>query len=192
MGGSGFFEATAEQRIQPTMHDTGTSRRGFLNSLTKLVMAVIGLFILIPAFRYLLAPLWRTGGKGGFVDAGPLAEIPVGEWKPLALELLHEDGWRQTRTRHTVWVRRQGDDGKEIIALSSICPHLGCRIEWDPAKSQFLCPCHTGVFDATGKRVSGPPPRKMDRLECKEEVGRVWVRWQDFKIGVKDQIAVNV
>jgi Rieske Fe-S protein len=174
------------------MQETGTSRRRFLNLVTNLLMAAIGLLILIPAIRYLFSPLSRKGGKGGFVDAGPVADIPVGEWKPLALELVHEDGWRQTHTRHAVWVRRQGEGGKDVIALSSTCPHLGCHVNWDPEKSQFVCPCHTGVFDAAGERVSGPPPRNMDRLECKEEAGRLLVQWQDFKIGVKDQVAVNV
>jgi Rieske Fe-S protein len=174
------------------MQQPGTSRRRFLTSLTNLLLAVIGLFMLIPAIRYLLAPLGRKGGKVPFVDVGSLADIPIGEWKLLSLELLHEDGWRKTRTRHAIWVRRQAAGDKDITVLSSICPHLGCPINWHPDRSQFVCPCHTGVFAVTGQQVSGPPPRKMDPLEIEIRSGRVWVRWQDFKIGVKDQIAVTV
>jgi hypothetical protein len=32
----------------------------------------------------------------------------------------------------------------------------------------------------------------MDSLNKEVRSGRLWVRWQDFKIGVKDSIAVNV
>jgi Rieske Fe-S protein len=174
------------------MQDTGTSRRGFLNSLTKLVMAAIGLFMLIPAIRYMIAPLSRRAGKLAFADVGPLADIPIGEWKLVPLELMQEDGWRKTQVRHAIWVFRQAAGEEDITALSSICPHLGCPVTWHPDRSQFVCPCHTGVFDKSGQKVSGPPPRKMDPLEKEVRSGRLWVRWQDFKIGVKDQIAVNV
>jgi Rieske Fe-S protein len=149
--------------------------------------------ILIPAFRYLLAPLWRKGDKLDFVDVGPLQDIPIGEWKLLSLELTHTDGWRKTQTRHAIWVRRQSAQDTDITVLSSICPHLGCPINWHPDRSQFVCPCHTGVFDEKDQHVvSGPPPRKMDALQSEVRSGHLWVRWQDFKIGVRDQIAVNV
>jgi Rieske Fe-S protein len=44
-----------------------------------------------------------------------------------------------------------------FTALSSVCPHLGCRVHWQAAEQQFFCPCHRGVFDADGVAVSGPP-----------------------------------
>ena len=50
----------------------------------------------------------------------------------------------------------------EIEVLSSICPHLGCPLNWHPDHAEFVCPCHGGVFDAHGRHVAGPPPRSMD------------------------------
>ena len=44
-----------------------------------------------------------------------------------------------------------------FIALSDVCPHLGCRVHWDSRAGEFICPCHDGHFDAIGKPVSGPP-----------------------------------
>ena len=48
-----------------------------------------------------------------------------------------------------------GSEG--FIALSTVCPHLGCKVHWDSLVSEFVCPCHNGHFDATGAPVSGPP-----------------------------------
>jgi Rieske Fe-S protein len=178
------------------MVSIGMTRRGFLNFVTNCLLLVLALLLLIPAVIYVLSPVGRKRGKGDadsdFVDAGPLEDIPLGEWRLLSLEVVHEDGWRQTRTRHAVWVRRQGQGVHEINVLSSNCPHLGCPVNWHSDQAKFVCPCHTGVFDAAGQKVSGPPPRDMDPLPFKVRFGRLWVRWQDFKIGVREQIPVNV
>ncbi len=53
----------------------------------------------------------------------------------------------------------KSDDPKEgdFIALSSICPHLGCRVHWESQNNRFFCPCHLGAFDPEGKPTGGPP-----------------------------------
>jgi Rieske Fe-S protein len=171
-------------------------RRRFLSLVTKLVIAVLGLLVAIPAIGYLIGPLRRKSGAGGdeagFRDVGPLSDIPLGQWHLLSLEVVHSDGWRQSRLRHAIWVRRHGEGSSAITVLSSICPHLGCPINWHPNRSQFNCPCHGGIFDADGRQVGGPPPRSMDRLEFEVRGGHLWVRWQDFKIGVPERTSVRV
>jgi len=56
-------------------------------------------------------------------------------------------------------IARQGDNGDvdDFIALSSVCPHLGCQVHWQSAENRFFCPCHNGVFDPQGKATEGPP-----------------------------------
>lgn len=56
-------------------------------------------------------------------------------------------------------IARQATDGTDadFIALSSVCPHLGCQVHWQPHKNRFFCPCHNGVFDPQGKATAGPP-----------------------------------
>jgi Rieske Fe-S protein len=178
------------------MADSHTDRRRFLGILTNLLMAAIGLIIAIPALGYFFAPLRRKSGEGeagpAFQDAGSISDIPVGEWRLLSIELIHQDGWRKTRVKHAIWVRRHGEGDKGITVFSSICPHLGCPINWHPDQSQFICPCHGGLFNADGQRAGGPPPRAMDPLEFEIRAGRLWVRWQDFKIGVADRVPVSV
>jgi menaquinol-cytochrome c reductase iron-sulfur subunit len=157
-------------------------------------MALIALLVAVPAFAYFLAPLRRRGGdrQADFTDAGPLSDIPVGPWRLVPVELVTQDGWKTTRVRQAVWVRRQAEGDREITVLSPICPHLGCPVNWHPDKSQFVCPCHGGIFNAEGRNIIGPPPRAMDPLDHEVRGDRLWVRWQDFKIGVADRVPVRV
>ncbi len=56
-------------------------------------------------------------------------------------------------------ITRLGDAGTEqdFIALSSVCPHLGCQVHWESQNDRFFCPCHNGAFDSTGIATEGPP-----------------------------------
>lgn len=59
----------------------------------------------------------------------------------------------------TIAVARQGLTGQvsDFIALSSTCPHLGCKVHWEGQNQRFFCPCHNGAFDPSGKATAGPP-----------------------------------
>ena len=59
------------------------------------------------------------------------------------------DGWYETRKQSIVFIDREGDGYR---ALSATCSHLGCRVNWDAADKQFMCPCHGGVYDRDGTR----------------------------------------
>jgi cytochrome b6-f complex iron-sulfur subunit len=48
-----------------------------------------------------------------------------------------------------------------VHARSLLCSHYGCRVEWQPERRQYVCPCHQGTFDADGRPVSGPPIRPL-------------------------------
>ena len=172
-----------------------THRRRFLNYCADLLILVIGLLVAIPAVGYFLGPLWARregeGGEAGFVDVGRLADLPVGQWRLLALETDRRDGWTRSHVRHAVWVRRTGRGDRDVDVLSPICPHLGCPINAHPAEKQFACPCHGAVFASDGRKISGPAPRSMDPLPFEVRAGRLRVRWQDFKIGVSERMPVN-
>jgi nitrite reductase/ring-hydroxylating ferredoxin subunit len=67
-------------------------------------------------------------------------------------------------------------DGANMRALSTVCPHLGCRVRWQGDQQRFFCPCHNGVFDREGKVVSGPPPRPLDRYDVEVIEGSVYLK----------------
>ena len=56
-------------------------------------------------------------------------------------------------------IARQTDNGTvdDFVALSRVCPHLGCLVHWQQLNNRFFCPCHNGVFNPQGKAISGPP-----------------------------------
>ncbi len=65
----------------------------------------------------------------------------------------------RTPSGATVSITRQADagDAGDFVALSTVCPHLGCQVHWEAANDRFFCPCHNGVFDRDGKGTGGPP-----------------------------------
>lgn len=42
---------------------------------------------------------------------------------------------------------------KEIVPN---CPHMGCRLEWNPEEESYDCPCHGSRFDRQGRLIDGP------------------------------------
>ena len=59
--------------------------------------------------------------------------------------------------------------GKGLIALSRVCTHLGCLLEYDKQKKNLVCPCHAGIFNLEGRVVSGPPPKSLTVIPLKVE-----------------------
>lgn len=77
-------------------------------------------------------------------------------------------------------VARQGNGLTEddFLALSSVCPHLGCRVHWEAQNDRFFCPCHNGAFDRQGSPVSGPPKaasQSLVRFPLKVENGLLFL-----------------
>ena len=65
-----------------------------------------------------------------------------------------------------------------FIALSDVCPHLGCKVLWESVHKEFLCPCHQGRFDTGGKPLSGPPAEAstpLSRFEVKTDSTSVYI-----------------
>jgi len=62
-----------------------------------------------------------------------------------------------------------------VHAFSAVCTHLGCIVQWEKEKEQFLCPCHAGRFNADGEVVSGPPPRRLEKLPVAMRDGKIIV-----------------
>ncbi|MEL6351921.1 MAG: Rieske 2Fe-2S domain-containing protein [Cyanobacteria bacterium J06627_28] len=57
------------------------------------------------------------------------------------------------------------EDGPEIAssAISAVCTHLGCIVDWDADAGEFACPCHGSRFDADGDVTGGPAGRALER-----------------------------
>jgi Rieske Fe-S protein len=78
-----------------------------------------------------------------------------------------------------------------FVMFSSICPHLGCRYNWDPSANKFACPCHGSQFTALGEHVAGPAPRGLDPLPLQEKSGVAEITWIRYKQGEPDRVVVS-
>ena len=48
------------------------------------------------------------------------------------------------------------------IAMTAVCTHLGCTVDYEPEADRIHCACHGGVYNPyTGANVSGPPPKPL-------------------------------
>jgi len=55
-------------------------------------------------------------------------------------------------------------DGK-YRALSAVCTHLGCTVQYRPDLHEVWCPCHNGIYSIGGNNISGPPPRPLQTFD---------------------------
>jgi Rieske Fe-S protein len=107
----------------------------------------------------------KSGGVGRrWRAAASIFDLPPSGPYTAILAERHADGWHATRRQNVVYIDKDDDSYR---ALSATCTHLGCRVRWDEAKTQYRCPCHGGVFDRAGNVVAGPPPSGLTRLNVR-------------------------
>ena len=87
----------------------------------------------------------------------------------------------RTPTGETVNITRKArsGDASDFVALSSVCPHLGCQVHWESQNNRYFCPCHNGVFDPEGVGVGGPPGdarQSLPRYDVAVDGGLLFLR----------------
>jgi cytochrome b6-f complex iron-sulfur subunit len=106
-----------------------------------------------------LAFLWprrkRAGGEKIFI-AGKASDFKLGEVVPF-------------RKEKTFVVRLEGG----FLAISSICTHLHCIVNWNEVTKRFECPCHGAKFNPYGEVLEGPPPRPLDLHKLELAAGNI-------------------
>ncbi|MBQ18293.1 MAG: hypothetical protein CMJ65_14345 [Planctomycetaceae bacterium] len=68
-----------------------------------------------------------------------------------------------------VWIVRSTmyNAQDQIVALASVCTHLGCTPNWLDGEQKFKCPCHGSGFYISGVHFEGPAPRPLERVGLK-------------------------
>lgn len=209
-GESPSGKGTKVRSINEKVPYEGTPRRGFfVRFLAGTVAMLVGAVPLGLGIGFVLDPLIRrrrasdsSGTTGSRQDEDGFIRLDIGvaslpeDGTPVSYQVLSDktDAWNRFQDVQvgTVWLRRTGD--QSVVAFSSICPHLGCAVDYRAAKGDFFCPCHTSAFNLDGERTNHIPPRGMDRLETrfKPETGdTIWLKYQTFLATTPEKIPVS-
>ncbi len=182
------------------------SRGLFLQLLTATISFVIvavpaalgGLFFLDPLLRKKSGTSGSSGGAAkkddeGFIRLDVTADVIPADGLPVAVTVRDdsEDAWNKFTDVPvgSIWLRK-GAEGV-ISAFNSVCPHLGCSVNYRRSENDFYCPCHTSAFSLDGTKMNEVPPRDMDSLEVSlrtegkaDPAGlEIWVKFQNFQRG---------
>jgi menaquinol-cytochrome c reductase iron-sulfur subunit len=153
------------------------SRRQFLNYTLTGVGGFMAAGMLMPMVRFAVDPVLKGEDAGDFI-ATPLKVADItNEPQKVNFTFTQKDAWYESEETGTAWVFKN-EEGK-IIALSPVCKHLGCVVDWNTDKqnqNRFFCPCHYGLYEKDGTNVKGTPPlAPLDVYPTKEKDGLLYV-----------------
>ncbi len=83
-------------------------------------------------------------------------------------ELVYSVSGKERKARVFIISSQEG-----LTVLSATCSHLGCLVNYNREKGEFICPCHGGRYDLSGRNIAGPPPAPLSRIPTRIEAGMV-------------------
>jgi cytochrome b6-f complex iron-sulfur subunit len=144
-----------------------SGRREFIKKSIYSVLALLGLGFLVPGIK-MISPVSERRKETVFFPLIAEEEIPrLGVKKA---ELTFTAAGKERKTR--VFIVSSPDS---LTVFSATCSHLGCLVNYRKDKREFVCPCHGGRYDMTGKNIAGPPPAPLTRFPVRKQDGIVLV-----------------
>ncbi len=172
--------------IEETELHTNKGRRNFLKISSVVLSSLIGIAYAVPLIRAFISPaLQQTVSRPtGLLEVGSISDCQINIPRKVRIVDTKIDAWTKfpPTSIGAVWIIM--DKNKKFAVFTSICPHLGCGINWDENSGNFVCPCHDSFFDIEGNVLSGPSPRGMDTLETEIKDGKIFVKYQKLKLGI--------
>ena len=144
-----------------------TGRREFIKKALTSMLVLLGLGFLVPAVK-IFAPVGSRDKELAFFPLLAEEDIPrIGVKKAeLAFAVLG----KERKARVFIVSSSEGP-----VVFSAICSHLGCLVSYHKEKQEFVCPCHGGKYDLTGRNIFGPPPAPLTRFPLKIKDGTLFV-----------------
>ena len=147
------------------------SRRAILGTGLSAAAAVVGV-VAGAGLEHAMTPAAKSPPPSNV----PLVPAGVGVWVAVALaDSIPVGGVIRFQTDYIVGYVRHAADG--FTALSSICTHMGCLLQWNPGQRTYDCPCHGGRFAEDGQTAPQSPIEyaPLPKLQTRVEDGQVWV-----------------
>ncbi len=137
------------------------TRRGGLTALASVAAGVlvgVGLDRELPGLGHPRLPS-LVGANGRWYDVADAAGVPPGAARRFSAGGV--DGYLL-------------NEGGRVYALSAICTHMGCHIDWHAAHERFGCLCHGAAFSRHGHVVAGVPPAPLPAIAVRIHQGRIY------------------
>ena len=209
-----------EHRGPSAYDDPGTpeeiTRRTFMANATLTLGGIIGLGLAIPIVGSLLPKTGTGSGTWAVLDEKGWKELQTATDSPVKIDftLTGKDAYLpEQKSPESVWgIKTSLEKFKKLrpdvydspkgevpypavtmgfALLSPICPHLGCRFDWNDGAHKFLCPCHGSQFSNEGEHLAGPAARGLDPLPLREQNGTAEVTWIRYAPTIPDRIVVS-
>ncbi len=135
------------------------TRRQFLNYTLTGVGGFMAAGMLMPMVRFAVDPVLKHNAAGDYVVTKQKIDEITNEPVRVDFSFEQKDAWYTSEVTNTAWVYK--DENGEIVALSPVCKHLGCTVDWNTDATHpehFFCPCHNGLYTKDGVNVPGTPP----------------------------------
>jgi len=176
-----YTKSLRSEHSNPGNKGRTSSRRNFLVGVLVLALAGFLAQILVPLLELLRKGTVLVGGISSGQEAPPkianVAEVPPDSQVSFVMRR-NPDG---SPGQHPAILIHLPEDkaasaGKEFVAYSAVCTHLGCIVSYRSEEEVLFCPCHAGRFDPTdGKAISGPPKKPLPKVRLRiDENGDIY------------------
>jgi Rieske Fe-S protein len=201
--------------------DPGTpeeqSRRTFMANAVIAVGGVIGLGITIPVVESLLPAAGATSDQWSALTPQEAAAFKKTTDQPVKVLFTVKDVngyFGEADVEQSVWAVKTTEaklraERPELFTtekppysivnlgfaiFSPICPHLGCKYDWNKTQSKFICPCHGSEYTELGKHIEGAGPalRGLDPLPLRDYEGKVQITWIEYQSNTPQLIVQKV
>lgn len=154
-------ETQAPSVAEPTPPLT---RRKFVRAGMTVAGAAYAAALGYPLYRYLATPAERAMVLAAVKEVA----LDGADKLPKSSALMFKFAGRPAILLHH-------DDGS-WTALSAVCTHLGCTVQFDQERKVIRCACHGGIYDPrTGANISGPPPKPLAQFKVQPLEGKVMI-----------------
>jgi cytochrome b6-f complex iron-sulfur subunit len=135
-------------------------RRSFTDWILRITGVSVAASIIYPVIRFFKPPE-RIEATASTVEAATINELPVNGWKIFRFD-----------TRPGILLRVSET---EYRAFAATCTHLDCIVQYRDDKRMIWCACHNGLFDLSGRNVSGPPPQPLEQYQTNVVGDKIYV-----------------
>jgi len=137
------------------------TRRRLLEILLGSGLVATAVAFVYPVLRFLIPPKASDLGSDSVV-AGRVGELTLNSGKIFRFG-----------SRPGLLIRTASG---EYRAMSATCTHLSCTVQYRPDLHEVWCACHNGMYDLSGRNISGPPPRPLESFEVQVRGDEIFVR----------------